>query len=475
MEPNITKIINMHEFTVSELNKAIQGTLEGKFENIRVRGEISGLSKASSGHIYFSLKDNESLISAVIWRAISNKITFDPEDGMEVIIDGNIKTWAPASRYQIVVNNIEIAGEGALLKVIEDRKKKLSKEGLFDEYHKKELPYIPKCIGVITSGTGAAFRDIIKILRERFPINILLYPVLVQGKGAPEQIANAINKINKLGDGDKTIMEKNILIPDLLIVGRGGGSLEDLMAFNEEIVVRAIFDSEIPIISAVGHEIDTTLCDLVADCRAPTPTAAAEMAVPEKISLQNDINNLEGRLISETRKYLTLLKEKIENFSPSAPYMLFENKNLILKDKSNNLKNYILQKINNIKNDLDKKNILISSITSDLYKEKIKLDSILQKIISNLKNVLTTRELSIKTIPDVLHKKIKHSLELNRMSYLGPSGKLESLSYTNILKRGFAIVEDDNNKLIRSIKDIRKNSDININFKDGAIKAKVND
>ena len=475
MEHDITKIINMHEFTVSELNKAIQGTLEGKFENIRVRGEISGLSKASSGHIYFSLKDNESLISAVIWRAISNKITFDPEDGMEVIIDGNIKTWAPASRYQIVVNNIEIAGEGALLKVIEDRKKKLSKEGLFDEYHKKELPYIPKCIGVITSGTGAAFRDIIKILRERFPINILLYPVLVQGKGAPEQIANAINKINKFDDGDKTIMEKNILIPDLLIVGRGGGSLEDLMAFNEEIVVRAIFDSEIPIISAVGHEIDTTLCDLVADCRAPTPTAAAEMAVPEKISLQNDINNLEGRLISETRKYLTLLKEKIENFSPSAPYMLFENKNLILKDKSNNLKNYILQKINNIKNDLDKKNILISSITSDLDKENIKLDSILQKIISNLKNVLTARELSIKTIPDVLHKKIKHSLELNRMSYLGPSGKLESLSYTNILKRGFAIVEDDNNKLIRSIKDIRKNSDININFKDGAIKAKVND
>ena len=155
--------------------------------------------------------------------------------------------------------------------------------------------------------------------------------------------------------------------------------------------------------------------------------------------------------------------------------MLFENKNLILKDKSNNLKNNILQKINNIKNDLDKKNILISSITSDLDKEKIKLDSILQKIISNLKNVLTARELSIKTIPDVLHKKIKHSLELNRMSYLGPSGKLESLSYTNILKRGFAIVEDDNNKLIRSIKDIRKNSDININFKDGAIKAKVND
>ena len=204
MEYSSTTGINIHEYTVSELNKAIQGTLEGKFENIRVRGEISGLNKAASGHVYLSLKDNDSIISAVIWSSKINQFNFIPEDGMEVLVDGNIITWAPASKYQIIINNVELAGEGVLLKLVEDRKRKLQQEGLFDVSFKNKLHYIPNCIGIITSETGAAFRDIIKILRNRFPISILLYPVLVQGKGAAEEIYKYYaNSVVLIGNRDK--------------------------------------------------------------------------------------------------------------------------------------------------------------------------------------------------------------------------------------------------------------------------------
>ena len=473
MEYDISETPNVYEFTVSELNKAIQGTLEGKFENIRVRGEISDLKKHANGHIFFSLKDNESLILATIWRSTVYKINFEPEDGIEVIVDGNVKTWASASKYQIVINNIEIAGEGALLKLIEDRKKKLSKEGLFDEYHKKKLPYIPRCVAIITSGSGAAFRDIIKILRERFPINILLYPVLVQGKGAPEQIANAINKINTLDGNEKIFIEKNIILPDLLIVGRGGGSLEDLMAFNEEILVRAIFNSKIPIISAVGHEIDNTLADLVADARAPTPTAAAEMAVPEKMVLLNDISNLENRLLNVVKKHILMIRDKVKALSISPPYMLFENKSFGVTDKFNKIQLNILKLISNLENKLQKRPIFISDIINRINNENIKLNSIYKYILTKISGIRSNKEFSTLNIPKAFEKRIISNLNIKRMSFHIVAGKLESLSYENTLNRGFAMIEDKNNKLIKSITELKENSEINIKLRDGKVRAEV--
>ena len=473
MEYNISKGINIYEYTVSELNKAIQGTLEGKFENIRVRGEISGLNKAGSGHVYLSLKDDDSIISAVIWSSKINRLNFNPEDGMEVLVDGNIKTWAPASKYQIVINNIELAGEGALLKLIEDRKKKFFQEGLFESIHKKKLPYIPKCIGVITSGSGAAFRDILTILRNRFPISILLFPVLVQGKGAAEQIANAIRTINQVDSNIKYFKKINFTYPDLLIVGRGGGSLEDLMAFNEEIVVREIFNSRIPIISAVGHEIDNTLADLVADVRAPTPTAAAEIAVPEKMVLLEDLNTLENRFIKVINKFAETLKERLNAFSLSPPYMLFENKSLGVREKFNKIQFNTSQLILNLENKLQKRILIITNISNRVAAEMVKLNSIYKYISSSINGIKRNKEISVNNIPKVLDKKIYYNFDVQKMSFSGVVGRLESLSYENVLKRGFAMVEDENFKLVKSVKELKIDSDINIKFKDGKVKAKV--
>ena len=474
MEYSKSTDTNVHEYTVTELNQAIQGTLEINFESIKVKGEISGLNKAGSGHAYLSLKDQDSIIKVVIWRSTLNKINFQPEDGMEVVVKGDLKTWAPASIYQVVVKSIEIAGEGSLLRLIEERKKKLSEEGLFSSIHKKDLPYIPKCIGIITSETGAAFKDIIKILRDRFPIPVLLFPVLVQGKGAPIQIANAINKINEIYNSD-LFKEKNINYPDLLIVGRGGGSIEDLMPFNEEVVVRAIYRSKIPIISAVGHEIDNTLSDLVADLRAPTPTAAAELAVPEKIILLNDIQSLENRLLISINRCTKILKEKLKAFSPSAPYMLFENKTLMLNENFNEIKHYIINLFSNLQTNLQKQKLLSSSIINSLDKDKVKLDSIGKLINTNLISIRNTNQQVLKNISKTLNEKVVYFFELNKVSFTGISGKLESVSYENILSRGFAMIEDDKNELIKSIKDLTINSNVVIKFKDGKAKAKIRD
>ena len=262
---------NLPVFSVSEISGLIKTTMEHRFEQVRIRGELSGFKRAPSGHLYFSLKDENAVIDGVCWRASAARLRIRPEDGMEVIASGRITTYAGRSKYQVVVETLEHAGEGALLKLLEDRKRKLAAEGLFDEARKQLLPYLPDVIGVVTSPTGAVIRDILHRLADRFPRRVLVWPVLVQGDGAAAQVAAAIRGFNGLGGG-------TIPRPDLLIVARGGGSIEDLWAFNEEIVVRAAADSDIPLISAVGHETDWTLIDLAADVRAPTPTAAAELA-----------------------------------------------------------------------------------------------------------------------------------------------------------------------------------------------------
>ena len=251
---------NLAEFTVSELSLALKRTVEEAFGQVRVRGEISGFKRAGSGHLYFALKDEKAVLDAVCWRGTALATT--PADGLEVICTGRITTYPGRSRYQIIVEEMEVAGEGALLKLLEERRKKLAEEGLFDPVRKKPLPYLPDRIGVVSSPTGAVIRDILHRLSDRFPRPVLLWPVLVQGEGAAAEIAAAITGFNRLKKDGK------IPRPDVLIVARGGGSLEDLWAFNEESVVRAAAASKIPLISAVGHETDTTLIDFAADVRA---------------------------------------------------------------------------------------------------------------------------------------------------------------------------------------------------------------
>ena len=283
---------NLPEYTVSEIGAALKHTLEESFGRVRVRGEISGFKRAASGHLYFTLKDERAVIDSVCWRGVAGGLSIAPEDGLEVICTGRVTAYPARSRYQIVVESVELAGEGALLKLLEDRKRKLEAEGLFDPVLRKPIPFLPDVIGVVTSPTGAVIRDILHRLADRFPRHVLLWPVRVQGEGAAGEIAAAILGFNRLAPGGA------VQRPDLLIVARGGGSLEDLWAFNEEVVVRAAAASDIPLISAVGHETDTTLIDFAADLRAPTPTAAAEMAVPVRVELLAQVLDDARRLVS---------------------------------------------------------------------------------------------------------------------------------------------------------------------------------
>jgi exodeoxyribonuclease VII large subunit len=283
-------LINAPEFTVSELSAALKRTVEDAYGHVRVRGEITGFrGPHSSGHCYFALKDEGAKIEAVIWKFAHARMRFKPQEGLEVIATGKLTTYPGSSKYQIVIEALEPAGIGALMALMEERKRKLGAEGLFDEARKQLLPWLPEVIGVVTSPTGAVIRDILHRLQDRFPRRVLVWPVRVQGEGSAEQIAAAIRGFNALPEGGR------IPRPDLLIVARGGGSLEDLWSFNEEIVVRAAAESMIPLISAVGHETDVTLIDFAADKRAPTPTAAAEMAVPVRSELFVEVASLARR------------------------------------------------------------------------------------------------------------------------------------------------------------------------------------
>jgi exodeoxyribonuclease VII large subunit len=285
--------VNIPEWSVSELSAALKRTVEDAYGYVRVRGEISGYrGPHSSGHCYFSLKDEGARIDAVIWKGVFGRIRFKPEEGLEVIATGKLTTYPGKSSYQIVIDRLEPAGVGALMALLEERKKKLAAEGLFDEARKQLLPWLPEVIGVVTSPTGAVIRDILHRLSDRFPRHVLVWPVRVQGDGSAEEVAAAIRGFNDLP------VDGPIPRPDLLIVARGGGSIEDLWSFNEEIVVRAAADSMIPLISAVGHETDVTLIDFVSDKRAPTPTAAAEMAVPVRSELITRVDSLARRSLA---------------------------------------------------------------------------------------------------------------------------------------------------------------------------------
>ncbi|HZR59938.1 MAG TPA: exodeoxyribonuclease VII large subunit [Xanthobacteraceae bacterium] len=291
--------LNLPELTVSELSAALRRTIEDAYGYVRVRGELGKVSYHGNGHVYFDLKDESACIAGVIWRKTATRIKLKLEAGLEVVVTGRLTTYANRSQYQLVVETIEPAGLGALMALLEERKKKLAAEGLFDEARKQLLPFLPTLIGVVTSPTGAVIRDILHRLADRFPRSVLVWPVKVQGEGSAAEVANAIAGFNALPEVAAGRLPRR---PDLIIVARGGGSLEDLWSFNEEIVVRAAADSMIPLIAAVGHETDITLIDFAADRRAPTPTAAAEMAVPVRAELLLDVDSFARRALACWRR-----------------------------------------------------------------------------------------------------------------------------------------------------------------------------
>lgn len=297
---------NAAPLSITQISNMLKRVVEDRFGFVRLRGEVSGVKRAASGHLYLALKDENAVLDGVMWRGSAQRLQFSPEDGIEVIATGKLTTYPGRSKYQIVIDSLEIAGEGALLALLEKTKAKLEAEGLFARERKRPLPFLPRVIGVVTSPTGSVIRDILHRLADRFPSHVLVWPVLVQGQGAGEQVANAMRGFSALGE------DGPIPRPDVVIVARGGGSIEDLWSFNEEVVVRAIAESTIPVISAVGHETDTTLADYAADLRAPTPTAAAEIAVPVRADLVATVADLANRQWRAVLRPAELGRERLE-------------------------------------------------------------------------------------------------------------------------------------------------------------------
>ncbi|MBT3877598.1 MAG: exodeoxyribonuclease VII large subunit [Candidatus Scalindua sp.] len=394
--------INEKFFTVSEITREIRTSLEHKLSNVCVIGEISNVRKPGSGHVYLTLKDKNAQLQAVVFRNTASRTKFELKDGIEVVSFGSITVYEPRGQYQLIINKIEPKGIGALQLAFQQLKEKLEKEGLFDHAHKKTIPFIPQKIGIVTSPTGAAIKDILNIIERRFAnVEILIYPVRVQGEGAAQEIAEAISELNKLSD------------IDVIISGRGGGSLEDLWAFNEEIVARSIYNSRIPIISAVGHEIDVTIADLVADKRALTPSEAGELVVPRKDLLVEKIEKFKARLLQSLTGKLRLSKEKLVRIANS----------------------YAMRQ------PFDR-----------LNRWQQKLDEFTQRLNLN----------------------ITHALYAEREKLSGIAGKLESLSPLNVLKRGYTITTRlEDNKSLRDIKNLSKGGKIKTNLSKGSVISEI--
>ena len=423
-------------YSVGEFSNVIKKLVETNFSYVRIKGEISRPSFPGSGHVYFTLKDTDGTIAAIIWKYTLPRLSIKPEEGIEVICTGKVTTFAGQSKYQIIVESMEVAGEGALLKMLEDRRKKLLQEGLFNQEYKKPIPYLPEKIGVITSPSGAVIKDILHRLSDRFPSHVYLWPVAVQGEGSAKQISNAIDKFNQLTDKK----------PDLLIVARGGGSLEDLWSFNEEIVVRSVFQSSIPVISAVGHETDTTLIDFVSDLRAPTPTAAAEKAVPVRDELIARIDELNLRFKTLFNNKLNNNKDRLYNLFRllGKPDQIFENKtqklDFIYKDVENLFKIIFVEKKNKITQYAQK---LLPPKT--LINNSVSKQNLLEiRFKNNLENIMKMKE-----------------TKLNSLNQL-----LEASSFNRVLDRGFSLVMNNEGKVIKVSSQAPKNAKVKIKFSD---------
>ena len=394
-------------FTVSDASALLKGVVETAFPSIKIRGELSQITRATSGHMYMTIKDSNAAMSAIIWRG--TPVKFALSEGLEVVVTGRITTYPARSNYQIVINEIEMAGVGAILKMLEERKQKLAAEGLFDASRKKPLPKLPTTIGVVTSPTGAAFQDIQNRLRERFPVHVILYPATVQGATAAAEVAAGVEYFNRANN------------VDVIIVARGGGSLEDLLPFSEEIVVRAVANSKIPVITGVGHEPDWMLVDFAADYRAPTPTGAAEAVVPTKISLIQELDNLSHRLSAAMTARIQTTQNLIKNITIKSP------RQMVMEQA---------QRVDDITRTLG---IIINAKMADAHHK--------MEVVSKMPNILTNK-----------------MAELSRsVEYAGKM--LNSLSYKNVLNRGYAIARGADNTIISSADDVGKIT--SIEFADG--------
>jgi len=459
---------NIPEYTVSEISGAVKRTLEGAFGRVRVRGEITELKRYPSGHIYLSLKDEGGKIAAVVWKSAVPRLGLEPENGVEVIAQGRITAYGERSTYQLTIERLEYAGAGALLARIEMLRLRLAAEGLFDAARKQPIPLLPAVVGVVTSERGAVIQDIRTTILRRFARPVLLWPVPVQGEGAAAQIAAAIRGFDALPEGGP------VPRPGVLIVARGGGSLEDLMAFNEEVVVRAVADCRIPLISAVGHETDTTLIDFAADRRAPTPTAAAEMAVPARAELAADLAQKAARLIGALNRLAQqcrLRLQRAERGLPDLPALVGTARQR-LDDRAARL----LMALPNL---VAARRAALVDIERHLpapwqiiEARRNVLALLRQRLRSGLQHATAERRAgAARIIPRLTVAPLRATLREARSRLEGIAGRLEAVSPEAVLKRGYALVFDRRGAPLTGAGQVRPGADLRLHFADGDVRA----
>jgi exodeoxyribonuclease VII large subunit len=436
---------NAGEFTVSEISQALKRTIEDRFGFVRVRGEISGYKGPhSSGHCYFSLKDEGAKLDAVIWRGNFNRLRAKLQEGLEVVASGKLTSYPGKSSYQIVIENVEPAGIGALMALLEERRKKLAAEGLFDAARKKPLPFLPEVIGVVTSPTGAVIRDILHRLADRFPRHVIVWPVRVQGETAAAEVVAAINGFNAMARK-----------PDLLIVARGGGSLEDLWPFNDEAIVRAVAASAIPVISAIGHETDTTLIDHAADWRAPTPTAAAERAVPVRADLLAEVSSLEARQRRAIARVLQERKLRLQSAGRALP-------------KPDEMLAFARQKLDGLVSRLP------GSLQTNVQRHGLFLARLSGRLTAKPLLERTAERRRRTTDLSERARRALRQLFARRSDRFNAEAKLLlSLGYKSVLARGYAVVRDDGGRTLHSSASVKPAAKLSIEFTDGKVAVKA--
>ncbi len=478
---------NAPEFTVSDLSGAVKRTIEGEFGHVRVRGEVGRVSRPRSGHVYLDLKDDRAVIAGILWKGVASRLTTQPEEGMEVIATGRLTTFPGQSKYQIVIEDIKPAGLGALMAMLEKRRAKLTAEGLFDETRKRPLPFLPEVIGVVTSPSGAVIRDILHRLRDRFPRKVLIWPVAVQGERCAGEVTRAIEGFNRFTPGGA------LPRPDLLIVARGGGSVEDLWGFNEEAVVRAAALSEIPLISAVGHETDTTLIDYASDKRAPTPTAAAELAVPVRLELLAWSDDQAARLTRALQSTLTQRRQRLSDLSralpradtlldaprqrldlladklPSALRAGIQQRRLALSDVSGSLRPAALRRLITGQGDTLTRltGRLSPALDRFIRQRRAEFDQRAARLQPRrLRSDTDTARRDLDRLSDRLSTAAQAQISTWRRQIDTADRLRETLSYRATLDRGYAVVRDGD-QVLTSAKTAAKAQALSIEFADG--------
>ncbi|MGI9374071.1 MAG: exodeoxyribonuclease VII large subunit [Hyphomicrobiales bacterium] len=440
---------NVGEYSVSEISTALKRMVEDTFGHVRVRGELGRVSRPASGHVYLDLKDDKSVLNGVIWKGVAGRLKIQPEQGLEVIVTGKVTTFPGQSKYQIIIDSMEPAGVGALMALLEERRKKLAAEGLFDDTRKKPLPFLPQTIGVVTSPTGAVIRDILHRLDDRFPRHVMVWPVRVQGETSAQEVARAIRGFNQF-DGETTPPR-----PDLLIVARGGGSLEDLWGFNEEEVVRAAAESNIPIISAVGHETDWTLIDHAADYRAPTPTGAAERAVPVRLDLLNQTDDLAARLRRTLRRGLTERGQALRAASRGLPKL--EDTLALPRQRLDGATQRLGRGL---------------QACASTYRGRLERVKALHTPVTIHRALSEKRERLAARVGIRPHVAARALLERQQQALNAQTQLLAALGYHSVLNRGFALVRDKaDGKPLRDAASVSTGQSVEIEFNDARVDA----